>query len=670
MPKNPYIDTVKDDGYTLISEDPACEYGTYAGDGFMSARIKNKGWGDDTCCTFIAGLYDKENIVGLRSWAELKIAAVDKKGNRTEFDLNPKADYRQVVDMKHGVISTIGTWSAGRKHLTGRMDLYALRDKPGAAVMTLRLTPNFGGKIEIESSFAPREDNESLAVYETGEDFAVYNTKNSRIRIAVGKRIVEGEKKPGKETKSSKAEIDAAKNSPLTLSIVSAVDICHSWENKNVKAIVAGALDDVCGDIPAAVKSHEKTWEELWNTHDIIIEGDPDGQKAVRSFLFYLTESVREGVGCSVPPMGLSDAAFCGHVFWDADVWIFPTLLLMYPEYAATVVDYRYDMLPGAEIMARKDNMDGAQYPWESGYTGVEAAPEGIDYYHERHINGDVALAQWMYFLATGDEGWLKKRGMPVIKATADWWLSKAERTDRGYEILRVVPPDEDAGIKDNSVYTNAIAAMNLTFAARAARIVGDRVNPDWERVAENMYIPFDEKGKKYLNYDGYEDQTIKQADAELLVYPLQFREKDEGAAEINKNTYEFYKDKVNEKGPAMSRSAHAVIAARLGRAEEAFKLFEKSYKPYMRGGLMYFNEKAPKTYTNMYFMTGAAGTLNAVLYGFLGAKLDYDDPEAELEFKPALPKKWKSLTVKGISLRGETFDVKVTEAGTEKIAK
>jgi trehalose/maltose hydrolase-like predicted phosphorylase len=47
--------------------------------------------------------------------------------------------------------------------------------------------------------------------------------------------------------------------------------------------------------------------------------------------------------------MGLSGLGYNGHVFWDADTWMFPALLLLHPELAKSMIDYRYNHLAEAK---------------------------------------------------------------------------------------------------------------------------------------------------------------------------------------------------------------------------------------------------------------------------------------------------------------------------------
>ena len=67
-------------------------------------------------------------------------------------------------------------------------------------------------------------------------------------------------------------------------------------------------------------------------------------------------------------------------------------------------------------------------YPWEADEFGVETTPHfaAQNASSEIHVNGDVAYAQWQYYLATGDSAWLAREGFPVLRGVADFWVSRA----------------------------------------------------------------------------------------------------------------------------------------------------------------------------------------------------------------------------------------------------
>ena len=76
-----------------------------------------------------------------------------------------------------------------------------------------------------------------------------------------------------------------------------------------------------------------------------------------------------------MPPMGLSGLGYNGHAFWDTEIWMYPPLLMLQPEIAKSLLEYRWEMLPEARRNAFSHGYKGAMFPWESADTGQEATP-------------------------------------------------------------------------------------------------------------------------------------------------------------------------------------------------------------------------------------------------------------------------------------------------------
>ena len=90
----------------------------------------------------------------------------------------------------------------------------------------------------------------------------------------------------------------------------------------------------------------------------------------------------------------------------------------------------------------------------------------------EIHVNGDVALAQWQYYLATGDSAWLAREGYPGHpgdRRLLGQPRHAATRPRDRYHIDNVVSvPEGLIGVSDDA-YTNAVARKNLEIAAAAS---------------------------------------------------------------------------------------------------------------------------------------------------------------------------------------------------------
>ena len=210
-------------------------------------------------------------------------------------------------------------------------------------------------------------------------------------------------------------------------------------------------------------------------------------QQDIHSMLYHLYSFTREGTALSPSPMGLSGLGYNGHVFWDTELWMFPAMLVLHPEIAKSMLEYRYQRLEAAKRNAFANGFKGAMYPWESAETGVEETPVwALSGPFEHHITACVGMAAWNYYCVTQDKDWLKEKGWPILSATADFWASRVERNGPGkYDIKNVVAADEWAENVDNDAFTNAAAKTNLQDATEAAKILGIAPDPDWMNVAE-----------------------------------------------------------------------------------------------------------------------------------------------------------------------------------------
>lgn len=393
---------------------------------------------------------------------------------------------------------------------------------------------------------------------------------------------------------------------------------------------------------------HNLAWDELWKS-DIQIEGDPQSQQDIHSMMYHLYSFTRAGSPFSLSPMGLSGLGYNGHVFWDTDVWMFPALLVLHPEMARSLIDYRYNRLEAAKRNAFSHGYKGAMFPWESADTGVEETPVwALSGPFEHHITACVALAAWNYYQVTQDKEWLKDKGWAILSQTADFWASRVERNGPGrYEIKNVVAADEWAENVDNNAFTNAAAKVNLENATAAAKLLGLKANPDWVIVAQNIPILKMENGVTQ-EFAGYKGEGIKQADVNLLAYPLKVIT---DQAQIKKDL-EYYEGRVPDAGtPAMTQAVFALLYARLGDSGKAYHFFKDAFEPNLLPPFRVIAET--KGGTNPYFATGAGGILQSVLMGFGGLDIT---PSGIVQVSSKLPVQWKSLKITGAGAGKKTY--------------
>jgi trehalose/maltose hydrolase-like predicted phosphorylase len=399
------------------------------------------------------------------------------------------------------------------------------------------------------------------------------------------------------------------------------------------------------------IKFHNKAWDDLWAS-DIQIEGDTQAQQDVHSMLYHLYSFSRAGTAYSPSPMGLSGLGYNGHVFWDCDVWMYPAMLVLHPDIAKSMVEYRFERLEAARKNAFSHGYKGAMFPWESADSGVEETPVwALSGPFEHHITADVALAAWNYYCVTQDKQWLREKGWPILSATADFWASRVERNGPGqYDIKNVVAADEWAENIDNNAFTNAAAKANLLNAIAAAKILGEKADADWQIVAQNIPILKLDNGvtREHASYNG---EGIKQADVNLLAYPLKTIT---DPAQIKKDL-EYYETRVpNEGTPAMTQAVFALLYARLGNGDKAYHFFKDAYEPNLNPPFRVIAET--KGGTNPYFATGAGGIIQSLLMGFGGLDIT---PTGIVQVKSKLPSNWKSLKITGVGLNKSTYTIK-----------
>lgn len=263
---------------------------------------------------------------------------------------------------------------------------------------------------------------------------------------------------------------------------------------------------------------------------------------------------------------------------------MWPAINGLFPALGEALLTYRVQRLDGARAKALSYTppYSGAMFPWESALTGMETCPTwAATGLREIHINGDIAQAVWSFYRSTRNDGiaWLLDTGLPLLSGIADFWMSKlaidnptailpgwptANPAPNGgsqsLDLDGVIPPDEYADHVNNSVWTNVGARLTLTYAAQAALLVGASpiVYAGWLNASTRIVIPFNATwpgvdGGLHPEYDGYNGETIKQADVILLGFPLGLTAFGNNTPAVRANDLDYYAKVTDPGGPAMT---------------------------------------------------------------------------------------------------------------------
>lgn len=579
------------------------------------------------------------------------------KIDNKKVDTSNISDWQQTIDMRRAVHQT-------SFHTLEKADvsyeLCALRNLPYAGLIRVTVQTCKDMLLEVRSGMGiPDDYSQSLIRYREMEAdgnrmYMLESDATSRFgyrRVAsTSSFLFNGEQiKPiyDEATRELFFSIQLKKGETFCFSLVGSVcssrdffDPYNEAERQVIYALHEGE--------EALMQAHYRLWDELWQS-DIRIEGDDNAQRIVRFALFNLYSSCRGGSRLSIPPMGLSLQGYNGHIFWDTELWMYPPMLLLNQDIARSMLDYRFDRLPAARKKALAYGYRGAMFPWESDDSGEEATPtHALTGPFEHHITADIGIACWNYYCVTRDVRWLQREGYPLLKEIADFWASRVTRNQDGsYSIHNVTGADEYAnGVTDNA-FTNGAASLALKYACQAAEICGEKVPEIWWEIGENIRVLQFENGVT-REHSTYKGEMIKQADANLLAYPLgvitdEYRQRQD---------LEYYAERIDQKdGPAMSYSVYCVQYARMGEADKAYEMFRRCYEPNLRKPFGVISETP--TSNNPYFMTGAGGLLQAVLNGFCGLQIT---DEGIVQLPSVLPSHWKRVTVTGVGSDKKTY--------------
>jgi alpha,alpha-trehalose phosphorylase len=424
-------------------------------------------------------------------------------------------------------------------------------------------------------------------------------------------------------------------------------------------------------------------WQQRWAMADIAIDGPARDQAYLRFSAFSMLQMAPFHTDrMSVPARAYAFNRYHGLYYWDSETFLLPHYLYTHPAVAEHLLSFRYHTLNGARRTAKHLKAPGACFPWMTDADdGTEQAPWYIGDY-VWHQNADIAYAIDQYVATTGDTAFMRDKGLEVIIESARFWMSRLETyADGSVHLHNTVGPDEiDTHGKDNG-YTSLLARHHLRLAvrwtarmqevypreARALRqrlAVRDKEVAAWSTAAARMAAPNvpghdfplqDEflLAKKPLDFSGltadaafkmnHTHRVVKQADIILAMYLLQ---EDYTVAQM-RAAYDFY-EPMTLHYSSLSYNTHAIIAAKIGRHQQAYDYFHKA------AGLDL--DDLRKATDDGLHAAALGGTWQTVVYGFLGMRLGAD----ALVLEPHLPRTWKGLTA-SLVYRGHVLRLQCT---------
>ena len=395
---------------------------------------------------------------------------------------------------------------------------------------------------------------------------------------------------------------------------------------------------------------HCESMNALWNLRiEMRTENNINNTitKGIYGSLYYILNSMRADYPFSTSPGGLATNDYYGHVFWDAETWMLPSLAAIYPSLVLkSMLKYRLNRLPNAQSFANtnlnlneKESEESekleeleefeyiAQFPWESAFTGDDICQVPLFGSNEIHITADIGLAiQLLFKFTMHNRSWIldnyddfgnDRNFWNLLNFTCNYFSKRVTEVENGnyYTLYNVVTADESAGEVNTSAYTNTAAVKLLNFCSAYGSSIGDTNTIDsiWSDIANKMMllrtdstkILGNQDGKWiHLEYTGYNGSNINQADVILLYYPLQYNTYDNfwilnlvvdnnTSININENDLLYYETRTSGTGTRQFFTGDSSYSVAWLKLASTAKYFNKTLSDWYIDKSMYYFKNA-----------------------------------------------------------------------------
>ncbi|MFH1747475.1 MAG: glycosyl hydrolase family 65 protein [Planctomycetota bacterium] len=423
-------------------------------------------------------------------------------------------------------------------------------------------------------------------------------------------------------------------------------------------------------------RESDEIWQQRWDQTDVVIAGDPASQQALRLSLYHLLRAAVElDDRHAIDPTGASGEACCGRYFRNIEMFMLPFYLYTRPEIGRTLAGFRISSLAGARRNAQRDGYPGARYARESCPLGDEHCPDRYFADHGIHVTADVAYGLWHAHLANPADTLFLSRVTRVLTACARYWCQRVTYNARQdeYDLLMTVGPDEYTPFCRNNAYTNHLVALSLHLTNQAwdelrasDSTAAEALQTELELTAEELstfasiagklHLPYDAERRLVLQSDDfferepldfnrywpdrtqpldhavsrerlYRSQAIRQADVIhlLALLPHQF---DRQQMQVAYQTYE----PLTSHDSSLSRCLHATVAAWIGDADAALRMWDASVR----------HDLTPGVAADGFHLACAGGNWQAAIFGFAGVRGRMQSDI--LSINPHLPPRWSAL--------------------------
>ncbi len=254
--------------------------------------------------------------------------------------------------------------------------------------------------------------------------------------------------------------------------------------------------------------SHTAAWRAYWEESYVRIP-DRRVQQVYDTAQYTLrVSSTRWSI-----PVGLLATHWQGRYFaFDESFCALALLSSGHLGAARKVAAFRHACLPEALRRASQPGNGAARFHWETLEDFSEGSPAGYWIEHIFHM-ASVAMTCFLDYRYSGDLGFLRDKGYPVIRACALFFeqMATAHRADGAAIVGRCTDLERLGGGRENAFMTTCGAIATLDAAARAAATLGidDELARQWGALASALRLSLPHDGRKYVPFPGCDQKSI-----------------------------------------------------------------------------------------------------------------------------------------------------------------
>jgi maltose phosphorylase len=425
------------------------------------------------------------------------------------------------------------------------------------------------------------------------------------------------------------------------------------------------------------LKEQAQAWADFWEGMHVDLQDNPTALQAYRYQAFQLQQ-----------------AAGLNALNWETEAFLLPYYLWQgrYQQ-AKALLQTRYEQLSFAQQYAKKLGLEkeAALFPAQT-FLGSETETDPNLALGSIFRNGFLAWAIHLYAEHTDDREFLAGEGLEMLIAMARFWSQRIGYSPQKQQsvILSVCGPNRYESQVQNHWLTNRLAQWTLRyttevlektredFPIKFAGIIGKTdldfsgETRQWERLAENLYLPEYEDLKLLLQQEGYLDKEQKMVadlaekrrplrqywsydrllrsclleQADLLWYFYLFPQAQ--TSEQFSSSFQFYESRTLHEAP-LSPAVHAILAASLQEGEKTDRLLNQS--------LMLDLENVLGDSQQALHFSGMPGAYLVLIQGLLGLRWQ----DEILSLNPILSNSWKKWDI-GFQMRQHRFKATIRD--------